>query len=422
MPPPDSTILPKRRLVYKRPWLYPLQIEAMFEPLDCDGRPARFSCIEASTKAGKTVADIAWLFEQAVIGPKLAHHWWVAPVFPQAEIAFRRMFQGVKGIPVTRYQNPMRIDLPHNGACIWFKSGEKPDNLYGEDVHNVLIDEASRTREEAWHAVRSTLTATRGHARMIGNVKGSKNWFYRMSRKAQEGWPGFSYHRIVAADAIKAGILSQEEIDHARDELPHAVFRELYEAVASDDTGNPFGLEHIRQCAGTPLSPKPPVAWGWDLAKKQDWTVGIGLDEDRRVCRFHRFQRSWEDTIDVIRRESSYVKTKIDSTGVGDPIVERAQKGRSNIEGYHFTSPSKQQLMEGLAVTIQHHEVRFPGDEINVHPILLELESFEYAYTRTGVTYTAPEGMHDDCVCSLALADLAFKERQGIDVWRRAFN
>ena len=31
--------------------------------------------------------------------------------------------------------------------------------------------EASRAREEAWHALRSTLTATRGKVRVIGNVK-----------------------------------------------------------------------------------------------------------------------------------------------------------------------------------------------------------------------------------------------------------
>ena len=33
-----------------------------------------------------------------------------------------------------------------------------------------------------------------------------------------------------------------------------------------------------------------------------------------------------------------------------------------------------------------------------------ELETFEYVYTRTGVRYSAPDGLHDDCVCALALA------------------
>src|SRR4029453_14562798 len=36
-----------------------------------------------------------------------------------------------------------------NGAVIRFKTAEKPDNLYGEDVHAAVVDEASRCKEEA---------------------------------------------------------------------------------------------------------------------------------------------------------------------------------------------------------------------------------------------------------------------------------
>ena len=34
----------------------------------------------------------------------------------------------------------------------------------------------------------------------------------------------------------------------------------------------------------------------------------------------------------------------------------------------------------------------------------MELRNFEYSYSRTGYRYSAPEGAHDDCVCSLAMA------------------
>ena len=55
--------------------------------------------------------------------------------------------------------------------------------------------------------------------------------------------------------------------------------------------------------------------------------------------------------------------------------------------------------MEGLAVAIQQQKIGFPEGII-----VTELEQFEYELTRTGVRYSAPEGLHDDCVCSLALA------------------
>src|SRR5207302_1736063 len=128
----------------------------------------------------------------------------------------------------------LRITLA-NGAVLWFKSAEKPDNLYGEDVYAAVVDEASRVREEAWHAVRSTLTATRGPIRIIGNVKGRKNWAYRMARRAESGEPGMHYARITAADAVQAGVLDAAEIEDARATLPESVFRELYEAEPSDD-------------------------------------------------------------------------------------------------------------------------------------------------------------------------------------------
>jgi hypothetical protein len=66
---------------------------------------------------------------------------------------------------------------------------------------------------------------------------------------------------------------------------------------------------------------------------------------------------------------------------------------------FKFTATSKQQLMEGLAVAIQQRKITFPEG-----PIKDELEQFEFEYTRSGVKYSAPAGLHDDCVCSLALA------------------
>jgi hypothetical protein len=209
------------------------------------------------------------------------------------------------------------------------------------------------------------------------------------------------YHKIVAQDAVDAGVLDESEIEDARRVLPERVFRELYLAEASDDEGNPFGLAAIRACMH-PLSRGAPVVWGIDLAKHVDWTVLIGLDAVGYVCRFERFQLPWDDTMNRIKVAVGLTPALVDSTGVGDPIVELLQKGRPNFQGYHFTPASKQKLMENLAVVIQGGRTTFPEG-----PIATELEQFEYQYLRTtGVRYSAPEGFHDDCVCALALAHM----------------
>lgn len=357
--------------------------------------------------SGKTISCIAWLVEQALFQKRGRNVWWVAPTFVQAQIAFRRAKNGLPKAIYKANQSALTITLI-NGVTIWFKSGEKPDGLFGEDVWACVIDEASRCRAEAFHAVRSTLTATRGPLRLIGNLKGRKNWFYNLCRKAESGEPGMHYSKLTAHDAIEAGIISADEVEAARRQLPEAVFKELYLAEPSDDGGNPFGLTAIERCVIGEMSNGEPVAWGVDLAKSVDWTVAIALDEESRVCRFERWQASWQHTEDLLVELIGGVPGFVDSTGVGDPILEKLVNRGLLVEGYKFTGPSKQQLMEGLAMDIHQQAVRYPDGILRN-----ELDTFEYEFTRTGVRYSAPSGLHDDCVCALALARSRVRQGMG---------
>ncbi|HUV73850.1 MAG TPA: phage terminase large subunit [Anaerolineae bacterium] len=389
-----------KEAVYTRPWLYPKQHDAIFDP-------ARYSVIEASTKSGKTVGCIVWITEQAMQGKAGWNYWWVAPIYPQAKIAFRRLKRALPQELYEANETELTITLA-NGTIIWFKGADNPDSLYGEDVYAAVLDEATRMKEEAWFAVRTTLTATRGPVRIISNVKGRRNWAYRMARRAEAKDPNMAYHKLICHDAVEAGVLSEEEVLDAQRQLPKDVFEELYLAKATEDGSNPFGLHAIAECVA-PLGEGPAVAWGWDLARGKkagsDWTVGIGLNKDRAVCGFDRFQAPWNQQIERIRWLTGIVPALVDATGVGDPIVEELQRGPGNYEGFNFTSQSKQQIMEGLALVIQRSDIRFPDGVI-----VVELETFEYEYTRTGVRYSAPEGLNDDCVCGLALGNHHFRD------------
>ena len=387
---------------FTRPALYAKQRDALFSP-------KRWALVEASTKSGKTVGCISWLLEQALGGKPGQNYWWVAPVADQARIAFQRVKNGLTPGSFTAYESPLPRIVTLVGTIIWFKSADNPDSLYGEDVFAAVVDEASRCKPEAWHAVRSTLTATRGPCRIIGNVKGKRNWFYDFARRIEHGQePNGIFARITAQDAIDAGVIDAEEVEDARRNLPENIFRELYMAEPGDDAGNPFGLDHIKACLSDGLSTKPVVAWGIDLAKHQDWFVCIGLDEQCKVAAFHRWRGvPWRDSIRrVWRLVGEDVPALVDSTGVGDPVLEELQHEHGNFIGFNFGVASKQKLMEGLAVSIQSHEIAYPGDG----PIQHELEVFEYELTRTGVRYAAPEGYHDDCVCALALARQMWSE------------
>jgi predicted phage terminase large subunit-like protein len=261
---------------YRRASLYPKQEAAIFDD-------ARYVVIEASTKSGKTVGCLVWLHEQAALtGGAGKNFWWVAPIYSQSKIAYRRLKRFLPDETWEGNETELTIKLL-NGSTIWFKSGEKPDSLYGEDVYAAVIDEATRVKPEAWYAVRSTLTATQGPVRVIGNVKGTRNWAYRMARRAESGtFPNMHYAKLTVHDAVEAGIFDGEEARDAQDNLPTAVYQSLYMAEPGEDGVAFFDIAKIGRTTGWPGNAK--VARAWDFAvtepkrgRSPDFTAGVKL-------------------------------------------------------------------------------------------------------------------------------------------------
>ena len=207
---------------------------------------ARFTITEASTKAGKTYSHITWLYGKAHELEDANNHnyWWVAPVYNQAKIAFKRLKRNLVKVGVYKFNESNLVIYCPNGAEIHFKTAEKPDNLYGEDVYGCVFDEAPRARPEAWYALRSTLSSTEAPCKIIGNFGGISNWVHKLKDKAKTD-PEYEYFKITCWDAIREGILSESEVLQAKRDLPEKIFKELYEAEASESEGQLIDNESI---------------------------------------------------------------------------------------------------------------------------------------------------------------------------------
>lgn len=399
--------MPAVKVNYTRPQLFPYQTDI----LDCI---ARYTVTIASTKVGKTASHIVWLFEQALQCKANQSVWWIAPTFSQAKIAFDRMKVQISDRNFYKANETNLIITLVTGAKIHFKTAEKPDNLYGDDVYAFVFDEFTRARETAWFALRSTITSTGGKGKFIGNARSKKNWGYKLAMKAKGGQdPDYQFFKITAYDAADCGMKTKdgrpfiEEIEAAKRDLPESVFNELYLAEASEDGSNPFGLKYIAMCCQPTLSTQPSVCYGIDLARKVDYVSIIGLDKLGAMSHHQSFSKvGWQQTISTIKYLPN-VPMAMDSTGVGDVVLSDVELVQTAVEGYIFTERSKQALMEGLAVAIQSRKIIIADDGDVVHgtgKVRHQLEQFEIEYTRTGVRYSAPEGEHDDEVCALALA------------------
>jgi hypothetical protein len=380
--------LPTTEIVLSRPVLHPGQEQVVREAV-------RFNVLECGRRFGKTTLGVDLAIDKALDGKPVG---WFAPTYKILADAWRELVAATAGV-ATPNQQERRLEFI-TGGVIECWSLDTPDPGRGRKYARVLIDEAGIVRdlEAAWNAaIRPTLTDYRGDAWFFGTPKG-RNYFHQLftrGEQRQHDWRSWRFG-TVANPAIEAS-----EVDAARADMPLAVFEQEFLGIPADDGGNPFGLAAIRACIA-PLSTASPAGWGVDLAKSQDWTWAIALDGSGAVCVSERWQSQWSATHARLTGMigKSGAPALVDSTGVGDPIVEGLQATCGGlVEGFKFSAQSKQQLMEGLAAAIQQRTVSFPDG-----PLVSELESYGYEYTKTGVRYTAPEGLHDDGVCALALA------------------
>lgn len=351
----------------------------------------RFNVLCCGRRWGKSALAVNLLAESAIDGHPVGYF---TPTYKLLDGTYTECLAALE--PIIKRKNDHQFIELITGGRIEFWSLENELAGRSRKYKRAIIDEAAFVKElmKRWtEGIRPTLSDLRGDAWFLSTPRG-KNDFFKLHTKANDDERWAAWQMPTSSNPY----IHPEEIADAQSDLPELAFLQEYCAKFNDNAANPFGGAFIKQCT-YPLSGDTPVCFGIDLAKSFDYTVITGLDKNGSVCYFDRFQKDWRQTVQTICNLPRHIPIAIDSTGVGDPIGEDVARVMDNVELFKFTSTSKQQIMEGLAVAIQQRKITFPEG-----PIVDELSNFEFEYTRTGVKYSAPSGLHDDCVCSLALA------------------
>ncbi len=105
------------------------------------------------TKAGKSVGCLAWIVEEALRGPGEGATY---PVDLSGLLVEPEHVPADQADARPRSSRNDQRERPGadagQRAQLWYRSGDRPDLLYGFDSHGLVIDEASRVSEESWHA------------------------------------------------------------------------------------------------------------------------------------------------------------------------------------------------------------------------------------------------------------------------------
>ncbi len=342
---------------------------------------------------------------------------WVDTVNGNIDRYVERYFYPVLRHIPTKYWTwrQQKKELELFGKKLDMRSADRPELIEGFAYKFIMLNEAGIILRNKYLYNNTILPMTLDYNPdlYIGGTPKGKGLFFELSIKAQtkewidKGWQFFRF------TSFQNPYLPKEKIDELVNEIPASIQRQEIYAEFLEDSSTVF--RNLEKCAVSRIA--EPVRGeyyvvGFDIARLQDFTVINVLNSKGEQVYHERFKDlDWIIQKQKIRNvclKYNNAQCWMDSTGVGDPIYEDLLREDLNVIGYKFTNETKKQLIHALMMSLEQQKIKILTKEAAPEQYN-EMVIFEYEMTPSGlIRYQAPEGYHDDCVMSLALANWGF--------------
>lgn len=391
---------------------YNKQIE-VHQALENDDNLFVVAC--AGRQTGKTMLAQNQALKWALENEKV-NIMWVSPTHSQTIKVYKALSEAVGDAKFVKIKRQTQGDSEikfKNGSVIKFKSAAAEDNLRGESVNYMILDEAAFIKENTFFEILLPMLTVSGRkCLIISTPKGRSNWFHKQYIKGvddTENYKSFKFN--YKTNPFK----NPKMIKTAKENMPEPLFRQEYLGEFIDGTTI---LEHIEDLCVLPFQPLPKKAEtyyaGIDVALSNDYTVFTVIDSNKNMVFYDRFNKVSgpelkERLVKNIRLWKPQV-TLIETNNMGQVILDDLKElyGIRNIKGWLTTHKSKEEIIHKLINAFSSKKIKLPDNEI----LKAELEVFEMSVTTNGnVKFQAASGFHDDIVMSLAIALEAYRQK-----------
>jgi hypothetical protein len=229
--------------------------------------PARFRVAVSGRRFGKTHIAIRELAKHARFHNQIC--WAVFPSYRMARTVvwdkLKKQLSDLNWIAKVN-ESDLSIKLV-NGSQIALRGADNFDSLRGIGLNFLCMDEVADIDEKAWTEVlRPTLSDKQGKALFLGTPKGIGNWLFDLYQRGQDPeehqWESWQY------STIEGGVVPQEEIEAARNDLDEATFRQEYMASFETATNRVYYAfnrqQNIKAYDGT-IDRNEILYTGWDF-------------------------------------------------------------------------------------------------------------------------------------------------------------
>lgn len=383
------------------------------------GSKAKYHTINASRQSGKSHLALV-LIIYFCINVKNKDIMVVSPVHQQNKKLFNRVKRELKSLGLIASSNGSDYEIyTTTGNYVQFRSAEKYDNIRGESIDILVVDEFSYVREIAWESAIRPVTAAKKNALvlLLSTPKG-QNLFYKicmLGMSEDKENKTYKYYKMLYSDNPFYDI---KEVEDARRTLPENIFKTEYLAEFIAD-GVVFGnLEKI--CIQREYSTIGTQFFGGlDFGQAVDYTVLTILNEFGETVALHRvsgkkFSHIQAELLPILEKYKPILYAESNAGTINAPLVEALMEEYPNIYPFQTTNQSKTDLVESLNLSIDEESITLPAKSLEPQ-VQFELSVFEYDYSpkTRRIVYSAPAGMHDDIVISVCLANKAYRENKG---------
>jgi hypothetical protein len=342
-----------------------------------------------------------WLLENA--GSKGA---WISPVYNQC----RKVFDEIADVCIKLVSSSNRSDLTLNfvnGSSLKFLSADNPDTIRGFSFNYLVLDEAAYIKEDAiTKAILPTLTAIGKKCLVISTPK-SKNWFYQWYLKGKE--PNDMYISFEGLSEDNP-FVDKNFLNEQKKSLPKEIYEQEFLGRFSDSVNDVFTRIDLCSSVHHWTAEKGSTYFGVDTGLSNDYSVLTIINEVGRVVFIDRINNL--PIQDIATRFSQVIRNHkcvtgyIEINGIGKTMYDLL---RPQVKAREFitTNESKTQGLRKLIYDMEEGVLELPTKDL--FPYLYnELNAYSYKINANGtITFSAPSGMHDDCVVSLMLANEA---------------
>ncbi len=346
----------------------------------------------------------------------------VSPTLAQARKVFKDINNAVQTSGVIKRKNETLLEMTFiNGSQILFKSAEQKDALRGYTIRRgiLCIDEAAYISDDILECVLPWVQVHRCPVLMVSSPKFKAGFFWRyFSMGLDEENKDVSL--VDWCDFDTSALLTEEQFEMYRRIMPKAQFLSEYEGQFLDEEGLVFA--GFRDCIKAEIVgnySKLYVGIDWGAGGGGDYTVISTIDDSGK----QRHVKYWNDkptgaqidtVFNFIKENRNRIALVVPETNsIGQPytdlLTERLKQAgiQVKVEGFNTSNTSKNDIVSNLQVAFENHQIEILDDSHQS----AELGIFEMQYnmkTRV-ITYSAPQGMHDDTCMALAFAWRAYQ-------------